>query len=158
MKESIKWTCPLFFAEPLLLADGSTSRVRLVGKRRGTEAAYNLEVAGEHVYYVSKTGVLVHNAYPRKYVPGYGWKDARWRRMVRQVRSGEELSVKSLRIAAELRRDAFPNFARSRYRGPLKKMPPLEGTYDWHVHGGVHSTPHIQIKDLEGNWIRSFVE
>jgi hypothetical protein len=67
--------------------------------------------------------------------------------------------VKNLRIAAELRKDAFPDLIRSRYRGPLSEMPDLRGTYDWHnpqkmIHPGPHQTPHIQIKLPDGRVIR----
>ena len=65
-------------------------------------------------------------------VPGYGWKDARWWKMVKRLQEGESLEVNNLRIAAELRKDAFPDFTRSRYRGLLSEAPDLTKTYDWH--------------------------
>lgn len=40
---------------------GDTKRVISKLPRPGPEAVYNLEVHGEHVYYVGVNGVLVHN-------------------------------------------------------------------------------------------------
>jgi len=65
-------------------------------------------------------------------VSGYGWKDPKWWKTVKQLQAGESIEVKNLRIAAELRKDAFPDLIRSRYRGQLSEMPDLRGTYDWH--------------------------
>ena len=64
-----------------------------------------------------------------------------------------------LRLAAELRQDAFPNLSRTRYRGPLSQAPDLKGTYDWHdpanmIHPGPHQTPHIQVTTPDGSIIR----
>ena len=47
--------------EQLSTADGSLTTVTQISPRSGTERVYNLEVDGEHVYYVSADGVLVHN-------------------------------------------------------------------------------------------------
>jgi RHS repeat-associated protein len=92
-------------------------------------------------------------------VPGYGWIDREWLRMVNDLRMGVFTDkVKSIRIAAELRKDAFPGYTRSRYRGPLSEQPPLERTYDWHTHGGKHNKPHIQIKTEDGTWVRIELE
>jgi len=85
-----------------------------------------------------------------RYIPGYGWTDARYWRMVKQLQAGESLEVSSLRVAAELRQDAFPALSRCRYRGPFSQAPDIRGTYDWHNpavmhHPGPHQTPHLQI-------------
>jgi hypothetical protein len=48
--------------EQVRLADGRLTPVEKVGSHRRTEPVYNLEVDGEHVYYVGQGGVLVHNA------------------------------------------------------------------------------------------------
>ncbi len=40
-------------------------RVTRIAPRPGKHPVYNLEIHGEHVYEVSRAGVLVHNAYPR---------------------------------------------------------------------------------------------
>jgi hypothetical protein len=98
-----------------------------------------------------------------RYIPGYGWTDAQYWRMVKQVQVGESLQVDSLRLAAELRQDAFPTLTRSRYRGPLSEAPDLRGTYDWHdpavmIHTGPHETPHIQITTPDKTIIRIEVE
>jgi hypothetical protein len=47
--------------ERLQLADGTTRAVQTLTKRPGRTTVYNLEVDGEHVYYVGQSGVLVHN-------------------------------------------------------------------------------------------------
>jgi RHS repeat-associated protein len=85
-----------------------------------------------------------------RYIPGYGWTDPAYWRLVTRLRAGESLQVPTLRIAAQLRRDAFPELVRSRYRGLLRDAPDFRGTYDWHdprvmIHPGPHQTPHIQI-------------
>lgn len=38
-------------------------RLTSITSRAGPESVYNLEVAGEHVYYVGSDGLLVHNLY-----------------------------------------------------------------------------------------------
>jgi hypothetical protein len=98
-------------------------------------------------------------AQPPRYIPDYGWTDADYWHLVKQLQNGESIEVPSLRLAAELRQDAFPDYVRTRYRGPLSEAPKMEGTYDWHdpakmPHSGPHTTPHIQIKTDEGTWIR----
>lgn len=49
---------------------GDTKRVISKLPRPGPEAVYNLEVHGEHVYYVGVNGVLVHNTGGDEYVGG----------------------------------------------------------------------------------------
>jgi hypothetical protein len=98
-----------------------------------------------------------------RYLPGYGWTDAQYWRMVKQLQAGESLEVPNLRLAAELRQDAFPALTRSRYRGPLGEAPDLRGTYDWHdpatmIHPGAHQTPHIQITTPDKTIIRIEVQ
>jgi hypothetical protein len=60
----------LKIGENLRLQDGRLKPVTQVSKREGVEGAYNLEVDGEHVYYVSKEAVLVHNSYPKRITMG----------------------------------------------------------------------------------------
>lgn len=43
--------------------EGGLARVRAIVPRGPPEAVHNLEVAGEHVYQVAGSGLLVHNAY-----------------------------------------------------------------------------------------------
>jgi len=47
--------------ELLLLAEGNPTRLLTRTQRPGIHRVYNLEVDGEHVYYVGAEGVLVHN-------------------------------------------------------------------------------------------------
>ncbi len=47
--------------ENLLLADDTTRRVESITLRSNRETVYNIEVDGEHVFYVGEDGVLVHN-------------------------------------------------------------------------------------------------
>jgi len=92
-------------------------------------------------------------------VPGYGWKDNKWWKTVEKVKAGDSIEVKNMRIAAELRKDAFPEFTRTKYRGNLSEAPDLTKTYDWHnpkkmIHPGPHQTPHVQMKLENGKWVR----
>ena len=48
--------------ENLLLADDTTRRVESITLRPTRETVYNIEVDGEHVFYVGEDGVLVHNS------------------------------------------------------------------------------------------------
>ncbi len=48
--------------ENLLLADETTRRVESITLRPTRETVYNIEVDGEHVFYVGEDGVLVHNS------------------------------------------------------------------------------------------------
>ncbi|QDT78557.1 hypothetical protein Mal35_20060 [Gimesia maris] len=41
---------------------GKTVRITSIEIRAGPEPVYNLEIAGEHVYSVTGSGLLVHNA------------------------------------------------------------------------------------------------
>ncbi|MCX7399328.1 MAG: polymorphic toxin-type HINT domain-containing protein [Planctomycetales bacterium] len=50
--------------ENLLLADDTTRRVESITLRPTRETVYNIEVDGEHVFYVGEDGVLVHNTCP----------------------------------------------------------------------------------------------
>jgi hypothetical protein len=52
----------LHVGETLLTAADTTTHVDAITQRRGRHTVYNLEVDGEHVYYVSASGVLVHNS------------------------------------------------------------------------------------------------
>jgi hypothetical protein len=75
------------------------------------------------------------------------------------MQGGESVEAPSLRMAAELRRDAFPDLQRTRYRGLLSEAPDLRGSYDWHdprvmIHPGPHQTPHLQIKTSDGTVLR----
>jgi hypothetical protein len=47
--------------ENLLLADDSPRKVESLTRRISRETVYNIEVDGEHVFYVGNDGVLVHN-------------------------------------------------------------------------------------------------
>ena len=53
---------------------------------------YNFQVAGDHTYYVSDIGVLVHNGCERG-VGGKGWRgDATWKQNVRTVANGGDVT------------------------------------------------------------------
>jgi hypothetical protein len=52
----------LELGERLLTYSGDTKRVVSKLARPGPDPVYNLEVSAEHVYYVGKDGVLVHNS------------------------------------------------------------------------------------------------
>ncbi len=54
----------LRIGENLLLADDTTRRVESITLRPIRETVYNIEVDGEHVFYVGEDGVLVHNTCP----------------------------------------------------------------------------------------------
>jgi Holliday junction resolvase-like predicted endonuclease len=47
--------------ENLRLADDTTRKVESLTRRETRETVYNIEVDGEHVFYVGEDGVLVHN-------------------------------------------------------------------------------------------------
>ena len=53
----------LTVGDRLLTADGQQPAVIGKQKRTSIEPVYNLEVDGEHVYFVGEDGILVHNAY-----------------------------------------------------------------------------------------------
>ncbi|EDL57454.1 HNH endonuclease [Gimesia maris] len=55
--------------ERLRSAVGKTVRITSIEIRAGPEPVYNLEIAGEHVYSVTDSGLLVHNAGPCYLVP-----------------------------------------------------------------------------------------
>ncbi|EDL57111.1 type IV secretion protein Rhs [Gimesia maris] len=55
--------------ERLRSAVGKTVRITSIEIRAGPEPVYNLEIAGEHVYSVTGSGLLVHNAGPCYLVP-----------------------------------------------------------------------------------------
>jgi hypothetical protein len=48
--------------ENLRLADDTTRKVESLTRRENRETVYNIEVDGEHVFYVGEDGVLVHNS------------------------------------------------------------------------------------------------
>ena len=48
--------------ENLQLADDATRKVEALTRRETRETVYNIEVDGEHVFYVGEDGVLVHNS------------------------------------------------------------------------------------------------
>ncbi|MCX7399008.1 MAG: polymorphic toxin-type HINT domain-containing protein [Planctomycetales bacterium] len=54
--------------ENLQLADDTTRRVESITLRPNRETVYNIEVDGEHVFYVGEGGVLVHNECRRRYI------------------------------------------------------------------------------------------
>ena len=49
--------------EQVVALEGQLWRLTSITSRAGPESVYNLEVAGEHVYYVGSDGLLVHNVY-----------------------------------------------------------------------------------------------
>jgi hypothetical protein len=57
--------------ERVLTYHGDTKRVLAKLPRPGPQTVYNLEVYGEHTYYVGQSGVLVHNAYDVKNLDAY---------------------------------------------------------------------------------------
>ena len=66
----------LRIGERLRLRDGSTPVVTAAVPRSQSVTVFNLEVDGEHVYYVAASGVLVHNAYEDPYAEYPGtWKE-----------------------------------------------------------------------------------
>jgi RHS repeat-associated protein len=94
-----------------------------------------------------------------RYIPGYGWTDRAYWKLVKLLPAGKSVEAPTLRVAAELRRDAFPELTRSCYRGPLSEAPRLRGTYDWHnprkmIHPGPHQTPHLQMWLEDGTTVR----
>ncbi len=66
----------LRIGERLHTYSGDTKRVISKLARPGPQPVYNLEVFAEHVYYVGRDGVLVHNTYDSKYVYGLFKDDA----------------------------------------------------------------------------------
>ncbi|MCA9141085.1 MAG: hypothetical protein KDB00_30150 [Planctomycetales bacterium] len=52
--------------ERVLTLHGETKRIESRLPRPGPQLVYNLEVYGEHVYYVGQQGLLVHNSYQSK--------------------------------------------------------------------------------------------
>ena len=54
--------------EQVVALEGQLWRLTSITSRAGPESVYNLEVAGEHVYYVGGDGLLVHNVYISEYV------------------------------------------------------------------------------------------
>jgi hypothetical protein len=54
----------LVVGDQLLAANGSVVPLEQVAVRHGQFTVYNLEVEGQHTYFVGKTGVLVHNGPP----------------------------------------------------------------------------------------------
>ena len=52
--------------EKVVTIEGQVWHLTSIVPRAGPEPVYNFEVANEHVYYVGKQGVLVHNSYPEK--------------------------------------------------------------------------------------------
>ncbi len=51
----------LRIGESLLLADDTPGKLASLTRRENRETVYNIEVDGEHVFYVGEDGVLVHN-------------------------------------------------------------------------------------------------
>ena len=52
----------LEIGEQVVTISGQTTRLSDISPRDGPESVYNFEVAGKHTYFVSRDGVLVHNA------------------------------------------------------------------------------------------------
>ncbi|WP_339733988.1 HNH endonuclease [uncultured Gimesia sp.] len=67
----------LSVGEKLRSALGRTVRITSIEPRAGPKAVYNLEVAGEHVYSVTNSGLLVHNMTPCDLVTEIGLPDGR---------------------------------------------------------------------------------
>jgi Pretoxin HINT domain len=63
--------------ERLQTYSGDTKRVLAKLPRPGPKPVYNIEVFGEHVYYVGQDGLLVHNAYDSTHVYAAFRKDSR---------------------------------------------------------------------------------
>ncbi|MBI3862421.1 MAG: hypothetical protein HY290_11050, partial [Planctomycetia bacterium] len=81
--------------ERLRRADGRIDKVTAIVPRAGPEPVFNLEVDGEHVYFVGTDGLLVHNSYPgnwewvgRRYGPGLENQADRAGRRIRMRRDG----------------------------------------------------------------------
>jgi hypothetical protein len=54
----------LEIGENLLTIDNKLSKVESLNHQNGAEAVFNLEVDGQHVYFIGETGILVHNTCP----------------------------------------------------------------------------------------------
>ena len=53
----------MWLGETVIGIDGQHFRLTSITPRAGPETVYNFEVAIDHVYYVGKDGLLVHNFY-----------------------------------------------------------------------------------------------
>jgi hypothetical protein len=53
---------------------GVSAQISSISRRGPPEPVYNLEIHSEHVYYVSKIGVLVHNSYPESLPDRPKWR------------------------------------------------------------------------------------
>ena len=114
--------------EKLRSALGHTVRITSIEPRAGPEAVYNLEVAGEHVYCVADSGLLVHNSAPCGNLPN-------------QVRALKELGVdKSGRRAFLKGEEVVFNFS-------SKGGDPVEGFLQ--IHDGKLTSQLFAIKNLD---------
>jgi hypothetical protein len=117
--------------ELLRTDDGMVTRTQAVSPRRlGAFELFNIEVEHYHNFFVGKPSVLVHNGneYIRtpaeaagegpRYIRGNGWTDRAYAKLVQRVQAGESIEVSNLRVAAQIRRDAFPDLVRTSIEVP----------------------------------------
>ena len=82
---------------------GETKRLVSVLPRPGPQTVYNLEVYGEHVYFVGSTGILAHNS--------YGWSRAHRSRLNKQLKAAGVTNANERRWILNQIRDNFTDYA-----------------------------------------------
>jgi hypothetical protein len=93
----------LRIGENLLLADDTTRKLESLTRRENRETVYNIEVDGEHVFYVGEDGVLVHNSC-RRCSSGTDDGPGHWRRF----KTGLALARKGLAFRLDLELEEEP--------------------------------------------------
>ncbi|MBL8855915.1 MAG: hypothetical protein JNK57_18260 [Planctomycetaceae bacterium] len=169
----------LSVGDELLTLHGQKKRLTALLPRPGPpERVYNLEVHGEHTYYVGHQQLLVHNNYPDE-IP---WSSPDVRRFSRQIREGLANSLDDVEIVVGSRSQAEELFLRmfqadgyrntTGWSGEMLEEFGKRGIYHWdevaevlkdgskvlkrhYNDGNLHNyVPHLQIETFDGRKIR----
>ncbi|MEO1530449.1 MAG: polymorphic toxin-type HINT domain-containing protein [Planctomycetota bacterium] len=103
---------------------GNTKRIQAKLPRPGPQVVYNLEVYGEHVYFVGEQGLLAHNEYPKTIDPN-------------------ELNFSQ----------GYVNGQTKRYE-ELMRISAKDGGWDWYRFADDHATPSaLRVIDVDGQLV-----
>ncbi len=165
--------------DELLTLHGQKKRLIALLPRPGPpERVYNLEVHGEHTYFVGHQQLLVHN----NYLDDIPWSSPDVRRYSRQIREGLANSVDDVEIVVGSRSQAEELFLRmfqadgyrntTGWSGEMLEEFGKRGIYHWdevaevlkdgskvlkrhYNDGNLHNyVPHLQIETFDGRKIR----
>ncbi|QDU14181.1 hypothetical protein CA11_19850 [Gimesia maris] len=155
-RQAFVHTDQLQLGERLRSAVGRTVRITSIEIRAGPEPVYNLEVAGEHVYSVTGSGLLVHNVSDCDLVTKIGLPDGSYIDLNAPISSSATQIVEGASTPIQFKGNRvfalMPDKRGGNYRSWQWMNRRTTSTSNRGIHGSPETKAHIQgiVDDLEG--------